>query len=281
MIKEKIDNSSFILLILSDTYFINEWSNRDFTNYINSVVNKVPKTKYEKTQLICVQLHDVSDEEVDEYVRNRFQLPRFVSLETDEFLFWKKLGYFLRVNRDTDGIAPIDLNTKEIELNTRDIIAKPNDLLNFRHYRIPEAPIVHVPSTNNNYATTSIRRAEKLKEANETNKNVGYEVTHTGFTPELVQQSILSQLASKKKNRVGDDVVVNLDKPRLREEAVGLVKQHDTVIIQRMDNRLEFAVAERPNQFKIVNKNRGTPVYNQRIEANNPKPLLDDLYDFN
>jgi len=234
------------------------------------------KPKSEQTQLVCIQLHDVSDEEVDEYIRDKFQMPKFISLETDEFFFWKKLGYILHLNEDfsNDRITPIHYEqTKEIELNTRDILSKPNDLLNFRHYSI-DAPIIHVPSEADSYGPKSIRRAEKVRQANEINDNTGYEVTHIDYTPDLVQQSIISQLSSKRKSYMNEEVVVDLSK----------VKKNEAVILKTRDNRLEFAVNETPSQYRVVSRDNNK--INESSSNNDsyykPRLLSDesDLYDF-
>jgi hypothetical protein len=59
-----------------------------------------------------VQLHDICDEEVEEYFRQKLQLPAFVSLENDELLFWKKLGYHLYTNdADPETVTPVQKDT--------------------------------------------------------------------------------------------------------------------------------------------------------------------------
>lgn len=47
-------------------------------------------------------MHDICDEEVEEYFNDKLQIPTFVSLENDEFLFWNKLAYFLYTNNNTN-----------------------------------------------------------------------------------------------------------------------------------------------------------------------------------
>lgn len=112
--KEKMNNSATILLVLSDSYLIKEWSNTAFRDHLRLLLTKPHKDSKDMTRLLCIQLHDVSDEEVDDHIRSKLQLPRFISLETDEFLFWKKLEYFLYMNKDTDQIVtPVNMPISE------------------------------------------------------------------------------------------------------------------------------------------------------------------------
>ncbi len=201
-------------------------------------------------------------------------MPKFISLETDEFFFWQKLGYVLHLNRDysTEDVTPVDSElSKEIDLNTRDILAKPNDLINFRHYNI-HAPIIHIPSEAGSYGPKSIRRSDRVRQANEMNENAGYEVTHVDYTPDLVQQSIISQLSARRKDRMKEEVVVDLNR----------VKKNETVILQTKDNRLEFAVSEAPNQYRLVARDKDLKGASTGSSYYNPRLLSDesDLYDF-
>lgn len=53
-------------------------------------------------------MHDVSDDAVEEYFRGKLQLPYFVSLENDEFLFWHKLAYHLYTNNASkQAVMPV------------------------------------------------------------------------------------------------------------------------------------------------------------------------------
>lgn len=105
--KDKMNNSAIILLILSDKYLIDEWTMPGFQDHLRRMLTRPNVQKISKQKLLAIQLSDVSDEEVDDYIRARLQIPTFVSMETDEILFWKKLEYFLYLNRETD-IMPID-----------------------------------------------------------------------------------------------------------------------------------------------------------------------------
>jgi hypothetical protein len=98
-----------------------------------------------------VQLHDVCDEEVEEYFRQKLQLPTFVSLENDELLFWKKLGYHLYTNDvDPEDVMPVEEKEKEKPVkaepayySTKYYNAKPNDDIDFDRYNI-NRPIIHL-----------------------------------------------------------------------------------------------------------------------------------------
>lgn len=259
IIKDKINNSAIVLLILSDKFLIDEWANEELREYIRQAVAKSTRHSKEKTRLVSIQLEDVSDEEVEEYVRERLQIPSITSLETEEFLFWYKLEYFLHNNRDTGEIYPVlaSPEPKEIELNTRDPIGhlQPNDLLNFRHYDIPDAPIVHMPSdrppaynVNGRIKQKAIKNSLKSVQY----RNEGYEDSDSPieYPPSLVQQSILAQLAAKKNNRVHDDVVVNLDNPvRYQHQK----NDSDPVILKTRKNHLEFAIQQADSSYRLVN----------------------------
>ena len=108
---------------------------------MRDILTKVSRNEKDKTRFICIQMNDVSDEEVDDYVRHTLQLPRFVSLENDEFYFWPKLDYFLHVKNceDSEKVMPLNLPSQT------DVAQNQN--LEFTHYHI-QAPIVHVPPKN-------------------------------------------------------------------------------------------------------------------------------------
>lgn len=94
----------------------------------------------ERTRFICVQLHDVCDEEVDEYFVDKLQIPQFVSLEDDEFMFWTKLGYHLYTNDSEDRVLPVVSSSKYYA----DDDDRPNDDIDFDRYNI-NRPIIHLP----------------------------------------------------------------------------------------------------------------------------------------
>lgn len=67
--KEKMNNSAIILLVLSDSYLIKEWKNEAFRDHLRLLLTKPHKNKYDKVRFVAIQLHDVSDEEVDDHIR--------------------------------------------------------------------------------------------------------------------------------------------------------------------------------------------------------------------
>ena len=95
-------------------------------------------------------MHDVSDEEVDENFREKLQLHHIIALENDEFMFWRKLEYFLFTNdADAKKIMPIDIR----KLNYR-----ANDDINFDRYNI-NRPIIHVHGHKDPLASDNPRKA--------------------------------------------------------------------------------------------------------------------------
>ncbi|RNA41497.1 leucine-rich repeat and fibronectin type-III domain-containing 5-like [Brachionus plicatilis] len=129
-VKDKMDRSSCILFILSDAFLINEWNNSEFRLHTSYLITR------EKTRFLAIQMHDICDEEVDEYFTDKLQIPNFVSIENDEFLFWKKLGYFLYTNQSTSAVHPA------VSIG---YLARPNDDINFDPLDI-KGPIVNDPN---------------------------------------------------------------------------------------------------------------------------------------
>jgi Leucine-rich repeat (LRR) protein len=137
-IKEIMSKSSCILFILSDQFLMKEWNNKEFREHLKYLITK------EKTRFVCVQMHDICDEEVEEYFRQKIQLPAFVSLENDELLFWNKLRYVLYTNDVIKSVMP--LNT------AKNYKARPNDDIDFDKYDI-NRPIIHLHGRRDPLAT--------------------------------------------------------------------------------------------------------------------------------
>ncbi len=121
-----MSNSTIILLVLSDNYLMEEWNNTRLRSHVRLL------TVNEDTRLYCIQLHDICDEEVEEYFRNQLQIPYIVSLENDEFLFWQKLHYHLLLLDKKKKVMPAYVAPD-----------RPNDELEFKKYKI-NRPIVHL-----------------------------------------------------------------------------------------------------------------------------------------
>ena len=96
-------------------------------------------------------MHDVCDEEVEEYFRQQLQIPRIVALENDEFMFWHKVYYYLFTNNHVKSVMPsyapdpVEIKAKEARL-----AIKPNDGIEFNTYNI-HRPIVHVDGRSDPY----------------------------------------------------------------------------------------------------------------------------------
>jgi hypothetical protein len=208
-IKEKMSESSVLLLILNDAFILNEWDNKEYKEHVRSLITNYSVANEEKTRLLCVQLDDIADEEVDDYIRDNLQIPKFISLENGEFYFWSKLNYFLHVNR----VEKKQNNKDDIILTTRDLIpTRKNDLLNFQPYKI-KAPIVHMPNMTE-YKKKSIQKKTGKEETNSNSESPLI------YTSDMVHKSILNQLASKRKHQA-NEILINLDK------AAAVVKESD------------------------------------------------------
>lgn len=125
-----MSRSSIILIVLSDDYLINEWQDQRLHDLVRILVTR------ERVRLICIQLHDVSDEEVEEYFREKAQISHFVALEDDEFMFWPKLYYYLYMNEKKNL-------KKRILPYTKNYKPRPDDEIEFQKYNI-NRPIVHL-----------------------------------------------------------------------------------------------------------------------------------------
>jgi len=95
-IKEKLENSAHLILVLSDEYLDKEWNNIDFRGHVRTLLNG------RKADITCIQMNDVTDEEVEEFVRNEIQETNLRSFEIDECCFWNKIRYFLLRYRTKD-----------------------------------------------------------------------------------------------------------------------------------------------------------------------------------
>lgn len=98
-------------------------------------------------------MHDVSDDTVEEYFRGKLQLPYFVSLENDEFLFWKKLGYHLHTNDVSHQVV--------VPLPKTQIVVQPNDNIEFDRYNI-NRPIIHLHGRSDPFASDKPRQSLKM-----------------------------------------------------------------------------------------------------------------------
>ncbi|CAF0972474.1 unnamed protein product [Brachionus calyciflorus] len=144
-IKGVMSKSSCILFILSDAFLMKEWNNKEFREHLRYLITR------EKTRFLAIQMHDICDEEVDEYFTEKLQIPRFISLENDEWLFWKKLSYFLYTNNTFGTIQPINPEPRV------DYRARPNDDIYFDPHDI-KRPIIHIPGAKDPYAHDNTRK---------------------------------------------------------------------------------------------------------------------------
>lgn len=110
-IAKTMSKSSIILLVLSDNYLMHEWNNKDLREHVRYLVTS------ERTRLVCIQLYDVCDEEVEQYFRQQIQIPNLVTLEDDEMMFWMKLHYHLYSNDSKRVVMPMNYSAGPQETN--------------------------------------------------------------------------------------------------------------------------------------------------------------------
>ena len=88
-------------------------------------------------------MHDVCDEEVEDYFRKQLQVDRVIALEDDEFMFWKKLYYHLHTNDEFVRVLP-DYKPNPIDI-TKDHSIRSNDDISFDKYSI-RRPMIDMDS---------------------------------------------------------------------------------------------------------------------------------------
>jgi hypothetical protein len=143
VIADKMGSSTCHLVVLSDSYLLKEWKNLPFQRHLRTLVMR------NRTRLYFIQLHDVCDEEVDDYLRNSLQIPNVISLENDEFLFWLKLTYYLHSNRCNEEIMPLDMSPRDLieptrpDIDNMNIYRKP--IVHLLGYRDPLASETYIP----------------------------------------------------------------------------------------------------------------------------------------
>ena len=111
-VKDVMSQSSVLLMVVSDDYLIHEWNNMHFRNHVRYLQSK------ENARLVMIQLHDVCDEEVEDYFRKQLQIPRLTALEQDEFMFWHKLYYYLYTfDKTKKSVMPVAYNAAPIDMS--------------------------------------------------------------------------------------------------------------------------------------------------------------------
>jgi hypothetical protein len=133
-----MQNSGCILFVLCDSFILKEWNDPKMRSVLRQVVNGSSQTSF-----IIIQLHDVLDEEVEEYLRSELQSPNIIALENDEFLFWTKLEYLLYISKFKHGVAGSNL---KINPSTTDF----NYDTNYDDNNGPFHPVIARPSPSQN-----------------------------------------------------------------------------------------------------------------------------------
>jgi hypothetical protein len=116
---------------------MHEWNNKRFRDHVRYLIMR------ERTRFVCIQLHDICDEEVEDYFRSQLQIPRFVALEDDEFMFWHKLYYHLYTNDSYKTVMPAVSNKY-----------RENDAIDFDKCSISR-PIIHLDGCRDPYAVNN------------------------------------------------------------------------------------------------------------------------------
>jgi len=308
-IKEAMNNSACILLVLSDEFLINEWTNLEFKNHIRDLVTKVARDATDKTRLVCIQMNDVCDEEVDDYIRHQLQLPRFVSLENDEFYFWGKLNYFLHTNNigDAEKILPINF-TNEV---------KANENIDFEHYHI-KAPIVHLPPREqvkkNVYIDSNqkeidikrqvlIKNKQRIKVAKELLRRDSVEESlenvrvdsPTDFAKDLIKKRVNSKIKLGKVKKELKDTKIKVEKslePLKSEIQLNVVRKESKNVQYGISNDYDYTAEIKSKNSKANNNNKEETIsmnsslkmksvrFNKDLEINQVPNKEDDNDDY-
>ena len=172
------------------------------------------------------------------------------------------------MNRDgSERILPVNkLKSDEITLTTRDKV-RPNDLLYYKPHKI-KAPIVHLPSLD---SRTPVAKRIKLKN-NKEKFDHSNESLHSpsDYTSELVQKSILDQIARKKHS--ASEIVINLDKPIAGNDLMNKNQNppHQPVIVKTSDKKFKLAISDSDNNYRVLQNSHGF------VNKNKPRLLSDD-----
>ena len=271
--KNKMNNSSTILLVLCDSYLMKEWSNPGFRTHLRTLLTKPPSGKNSRTRFICIQLHDVSDEEVDEHIRDKLQLPQFISLEAGEFFFWKKLEYFLHVNKSNDGgaVSPVDLSeSPEPEIRKQSARKEGvfNDTFLLDEYATSLEQIVYEkqPQSLNGDVIQDIKY-------DFSNKKFSIKLGSTGDKPLqddsiVEEEKVLHAKRSSKKKRMESDLAEeHLHKQILHESF------NENMRLKNTSSR-ESGRNQSNNQYKHYRSVNRTPRQKQENQESNTKKVL-------
>ena len=163
LIHEKLENTAHLILVLSDEFLDNEWNNMEFRTKIRTLIQN------RKMEITCVQMIDVTDEEVEEFVRNEIQETNLRSFEVDECCFWTKLKYFIfryrnpnvsgdyiKITKGEDAgelisrkrkTKPVDKEPKKVETPVQQITIRPDSAVQFPDWNI-KGPGIHLYDSN-------------------------------------------------------------------------------------------------------------------------------------
>jgi hypothetical protein len=218
-----MSKSSCILFVLSDSFLLQEWNNKLFRDHLRHLVTK------ERTRFICIQMHDVSDEAVEEYFRTKLQLPYFISLENDEFLFWKKLGYHLYTNDLSKEVV--------VPVPKTEIVVQPSHDIDFDRYNI-NRPIIHLHGKTDPFANDNPKKSLKMN----FKPLVNYE-----YEKVVAQEPIIEKKKKPKKEK--------REPPKEREQ---LIKERTPTPPVETPRPLEI-IETRKETIEIYDENLETP----------------------
>lgn len=95
-VRDLMNRSACTLLVVSHDFLLQEWNNLEFREHVIALTSK------NTTRLVCVQMHEVMDEVVEEHFGTAMRNLRFDRLQCDEIMFWAKLAFILFTNQPNE-----------------------------------------------------------------------------------------------------------------------------------------------------------------------------------
>lgn len=95
-VRDLMNRSACTILVVSHDFLLQEWNNLEFREHVIALTSK------NTTRLVCVQMHEVMDEVVEEHLGTAMRNLRFDRLQCDEIMFWAKLAFILFTNQPNE-----------------------------------------------------------------------------------------------------------------------------------------------------------------------------------
>jgi hypothetical protein len=245
-VEDAMSRSSCILFVLSDSFLMREWQNKRFQEHLRHLILK------EKSRFLAVQMHDVCDEEVEEYFTEKLQIPRFVALESDEFLFWQKLGYFLYTNGSTAPCA----RPNKIKDISRDAIVSRNEKFSSQLFSKHATPDPYSSSTSFDLPSISYFNEDSNS----------YNSSSRIFAKSKKKENMHKKIIM---NRTSKSIFLNERKPVLMSDTFGIRHDiSDDSFNFIRSNELSLNINRKSSSSSSERDYMNTLIYQQKVASN-------------